>query len=141
MEKRLKKVAKERLADMIQNIIKKMSKEQIGVAINAEMKQLNPKFRDPNTIQKLNDIMLEFNSFVPPLGKNKGKIGLSVITVEGSYKGFSNYVKKNFYKKSAKVTKKDIDALWYIHVYDMALIANDSRQFRKTIGIKKGFFG
>ena len=53
MEKRLKKVAKERLADMIQNIIKKMSKEQIGVAINAEMKQLNPKFRDPTTIQKL----------------------------------------------------------------------------------------
>ena len=140
MDTSLKKVAKERLADMVQNIIKRMSKEEIGENINIEVKRLNPKFRHPDTIQKLNDIMLEFNSFVPPIGKHAGKIALSVVTVEGAYKGFSNFVKKNFFKKGTKVTKKDVDAFFFIFVYDLSLIALDNKEFRKSIGIKKGFF-
>ena len=43
MHKTLKKVENERLADMVQNIIKRMSKEEIGISINEEMKNLNPK--------------------------------------------------------------------------------------------------
>jgi|TARA_B100001971_G_C17758745_1_gene319144 hypothetical protein len=141
MHKTLKKVENERLADMVQNIIKRMSKEEIGISINEEMKNLNPKFRNRDFIKNLNDIMLDFDSFVPPIGKNAGKIALSVVTVGGSYKGFSNYVKNKYVKKGTKVTSKDVDALFFIHVYDYALIAHDSKQFRKQIGIRKGFFG
>ena len=39
-----------------------MSKEEIGESIKIEVKRLNPKFRHPDTIKNLNDIMLEFNS-------------------------------------------------------------------------------
>ena len=44
-------------------------------------------------------------------------------------------------KKGTKITSKDMDALFYLFVYDLAMCAFDSRQFRKQIGIKKGFFG
>ena len=42
----LKKVGKERLADMVQNIIKKMSKEEIGESIKIEVKRIFFKKRD-----------------------------------------------------------------------------------------------
>ena len=58
MHKTLKKVEKERLADMIQNIIKRMSKKQISECVSAEAKNLSPKFKDPDFVTKLNDIMI-----------------------------------------------------------------------------------
>ena len=130
MHKTLKKVEKERLADMIKNIIKRMSKKQIAVCVSAEAKNLSPKFKDPDFVTKLNDIMIDFNSS-----------SLSTVTVGGCYNGFSDYVKTKYIKKGTKITSKDIDALFYLFVYDLALCAFDSRQFRKQIGIKKGFFG
>ena len=74
--------------------------------------------------------MIDFNSSL-----------LSTVTVGGCYNGFSDYVKTKYIKKGTKITSKDIDALFYLFVYDLALCAFDSRQFRKQIGIKKGFFG
>ena len=130
MHKTLKKIENERLADMIQNIIKKMSKQEISQSVSSEVQSLSPKFQNPDFITKLNDIMIDFNSS-----------SFSIITVGGCYKGFTDYVKTKYIKKGTKITSKDIDILFYLFIYDVALAAFDSRPFRKQLGIKKGFFG
>ena len=36
---------------------------------------------------------------------------------------------------------KSLDALFYLHVYDVALISFENNEIRKILKIKKGFFG
>lgn len=130
MHQSLKKIENERLADMIQNIIKKMSKQQISQSVSAEAQNLSKKFQNPDFVTNLNDIMMEFNAS-----------SFSIITVGGSYKGFTDYVKTKYLKKGTKISSKDLDALFYLFVYDVSMMAFDSRPFRKQLGIKKGLFG
>ena len=130
MHQSLKKIENERLADMIQNIIKKMSKQQISQSVSAEAQNLSKKFQNPDFVTNLNDIMMEFNAS-----------SFSIITVGGSYKGFTDYVKTKYLKKGTKISSKDLDALFYLFVYDVSMMALDSRPFRKQLGIKKGLFG
>ena len=124
MHQSLKKIENERLADMIQNIIKKMSKQQISQSVSAEAQNLSKKFQNPDFVTNLNDIMMEFNAS-----------SFSIITVGGSYKGFTDYVKTKYIKKGTKISSKDLDALFYLFVYDVAMMAFDSRPFRKQLGI------
>lgn len=130
MHQTIKKIENERLADMIENIIKKMSKQQISQSVSAEVQNLSKKFQNPDFITNLNDIMMDFNAS-----------SFSVVTVGGSYKGFTDYVKTEYSKEGTKISSKDLDALFYLFVYDVAMIAFDSKPFRKQLGIKKGFFG
>ena len=84
--------------------------------------------------------MLEFLSMPVLAGKDKGEISGAVIKVEGAYKVYKQKVKKNI-KLIKPMDAKSLDALFYLHVYDLAFIAYENKSMRKTLKIKKGFFG
>lgn len=139
MHKTLKNVQNKRLADLIENIIKKMNKAQIGECVNAEFENLDPQFQDPKLIGDINDSMVDRMPLILPAGENEGKTIGESLTVKGAYKGFKFDLEKNL-KLKKKIDQKSLDALFYMHVYDLALIALENKPFRKILKIKKGFF-
>lgn len=140
MHKTLLKVKSKKLADLIENIIKKMSKKDILNCVSAEASMLAAQFKNPELVRNLNDDMLDFLSTPVLGGKNKGEPCASVIKVDGAYKALKHIIKTKV-KLIKPLDKKSMDALFYLHVYDLALIAFDNKKIRKILNIKKGFFG
>ena len=142
MHHSLKKIKKERFADLIQNIIKKQTKEEIFQSVTSEMKIIkSKKFKNPDLILALNDQVSEFD-FMPVLGgEHKGEISIKVVLVEGKYKGLKYYIEKKLFKKSTKIDTKTMDSMFCLHTYHYAIMAHDDRRLRKVLGIKKGLFG
>ncbi len=140
MHKTLLKVKNKKLAELIENIINKMNKNEILNCVQSESSLLAPQFRNPDLIGELNNAMLNFLDSPVLAGKNKGEISATVIKVEGAYKVLKQMIKKDV-KLKKPLDNKSMDALFYLHVYDLALIASEKRAVRKMLGIKKGFFG
>ena len=140
MHKTLLKVKNKKLAELIENIINKMNKNEILNCVQSESSLLAPQFRNPDLIGELNNAMLNFLDSPILAGKNKGEISATVIKVEGAYKVLKQMIKKDV-KLKKPLDNKSMDALFYLHVYDLALIASEKRAVRKMLGIKKGFFG
>lgn len=140
MHKTLVKVKNKRLAELIENIIKKMNKNEIIQSVQAESSLLAPQFRNPDLVGELNNRMLDFLSVPVAAGKHQGEMSGAVTTVDGAYKVLTNIIKKNI-KLKKPLDKKSLDALFYLHVYDLALLASEKREVRKLLKIKKGFFG
>tara|TARA_A100001011_G_scaffold143542_1_gene151585 strand:+ start:160 stop:582 length:423 start_codon:yes stop_codon:yes gene_type:complete len=140
MHKTLLKVKNKKLAELIENIINKMNKNEILKCVQSESSLLAPQFRNPDLIGELNNAMLNFLDSPVLAGKNKGEISATVIKVEGAYKVLKQMIKKDV-KLKKPLDNKSMDALFYLHVYDLALIASEKRAVRKMLGIKKGFFG
>ena len=65
----------------------------------------------------------------------------SVILKKGAYKYDKHILDKYNVKLKKPLDKKSLDSLFYLHVYDLALIASEKREVRKLLKIKKGFFG
>ena len=130
MHKTLTKVKNKRLADLIENIIKKMNKNEILECVQSESSLLAKQFKD----------LLEFLSMPVLAGKDKGEVSGAVIKVDGAYKVFKTKIKKGM-KLVKPMDAKSLDALFYLHVYDLALIAYENKAMRKTLKIKKGLFG
>ena len=140
MHKTLTKVKNKRLADLIENIIKKMNKSEILECVQYESSLLAKQFKDPDLVEALNNDMLEFLSMPVLAGKDKGEVSGAVIKVDGAYKTFKIKIKKGM-KLVKPMDTKSLDALFYLHVYDLALIAYENKAMRKTLKIKKGLFG
>jgi len=140
MHKTLIKVKNKRLADLIENIIKKMNKNEILECVQSESSLLAKQFKDPDLVEALNNDMLEFLSMPVLAGKDKGEVSGAVIKVDGAYKVFKTKIKKGM-KLVKPMDAKSLDALFYLHVYDLALIAYENKAMRKTLKIKKGLFG
>ena len=140
MHKTLTKVKNKRLADLIENIIKKMNKSEILECVQYESSLLAKQFKDPDLVEALNNDMLEFLSMPVLAGKDKGEVSGAVIKVDGAYKVFKTKIKKGM-KLVKPMDAKSLDALFYLHVYDLALIAYENKAMRKTLKIKKGLFG
>ena len=140
MHKTLTKVKNKRLADLIENIIKKMNKSEILKCVQFESSLLATQFKNPDLIEALNNDMLEFLSMPVLAGKDKGEVSGAVIKVDGAYKTFKTKIKKGM-KLVKPMDVKSLDALFYLHVYDLALIAYENKAMRKTLKIKKGLFG
>ena len=140
MHKTLTKVKNKRLADLIENIIKKMNKSEILKCVQFESSLLATQFKNPDLIEALNNDMLEFLSIPVLAGKEKGEVSGAVIKVDGAYKAFKAKIKKGM-KLVKPMDAKSLDALFYLHVYDLALIAYENKAMRKTLKIKKGLFG
>lgn len=140
MHKTLTKVKNKRLADLIENIIKKMNKSEILECVQYESSLLAKQFKDPDLVEALNNDMLEFLSMPVLAGKDKGEVSGAVIKVDGAYKTFKTKIKKGM-KLVKPMDAKSLDALFYLHVYDLALIAYENKAMRKTLKIKKGLFG
>ena len=140
MHKTLTKVKNKRLADLIENIIKKMNKNEILECVQSESSLLAKQFKDPDLVEALNNDMLEFLSMPVLAGKDKGEVSGAVIKVDGAYKTFKTKIKKGM-KLVKPMDAKSLDALFYLHVYDLALIAYENKAMRKTLKIKKGLFG
>ena len=140
MHKTLLKVKNKKLAELIENIINKMNKNEILNCVQSESSLLAPQFRNPDLIGELNNAMLNFLDSPILAGKNKGEISATVIKVEGAYKVLKQMIKKDV-KLQKPLDNKSMYALFYLHVYDLALIASEKRAERKMLGIKKGFFG
>jgi len=140
MHKTLTKVKNKRLADLIENIIKKMNKNEILECVQSESSLLAKQFKDPDLVEALNNDMLEFLSMPVLAGKDKGEVSGAVIKVDGAYKVFKTKIKKGM-KLVKPMDAKSLDALFYLHVYDLALIAYENKAMRKTLKIKKGLFG
>ena len=140
MHKTLTKVKNKRLADLIENIIKKMNKSKILECVQSESSLLAKQFKDPDLVEAINNDMLEFLSMPVLAGKDKGEVSGAVIKVDGAYKAFKTKIKKGM-KLVKPMDAKSLDALFYLHVYDLALIAYENKAMRKTLKIKKGLFG
>ncbi|MDC6479743.1 hypothetical protein PQY92_02545 [Candidatus Pelagibacter sp.] len=140
MHKTLTKVKNKRLADLIENIIKKMNKSEILECVQYESSLLAKQFKNPDLVEALNNDMLEFLSMPVLAGKDKGEVSGAVIKVDGAYKTFKTKIKKGM-KLVKPMDVKSLDALFYLHVYDLALIAYENKAMRKTLKIKKGLFG
>ena len=140
MHKTLLKVKNKKLAELIENIINKMNKNEILNCVQSESSLLAQQFSNPDLIGELNNAMLNFLDSPVLAGKNKGEISATVIKVEGAYKVLKQMIKKDV-KLKKPLDNRSMDALFYLHVYDLALIASEKRAVRKMLGIKKGFFG
>ena len=140
MHKTLVKVKNKKLSELVENIINKMSKNEILQCVQSESSLLATQFRNPELVMNLNNAMLELLDSPILAGKNKGEISAKVIKVEGAYKALKHMIKKDV-KLLKPLDKKSMDALFYLHVYDLALVASEKRAVRKMLGIKKGFFG
>ena len=140
MHKTLIKVKNKRLADLIENIIKKMNKSEILKCVQSEASHLAPQFKNPDLVEALNNDMLELLSIPVLAGKHTGEMSGAVVKVEGAYKTLKLKIKKNM-KLIKPLDTKSLDALFYLHVYDVALIAFENKEIRKILKIKKGFFG
>ena len=140
MHKTLTKVKNKRLADLIEIIIKEKNKREILECVQFESSQLATQFKDPDLIEALNNDMLELLSMPVLAGKDKGEVSGAIIKVEGAYKAFKEKIKKSI-KLIKPMDVKSLNALFNIHVFDLALIASENKAMRKTLKIKKGFFG
>ena len=140
MHKSFKKDAKRRFADVVQDIIKMTSKEEIIMFIQSQALNLDPQFKDQNLIQQINDYELQMLQTPIVAGKDKGKPIISVIKLEQHYKGFKATLAKNL-KLKRKMDKKSLDALFTIHLHDIAIIASGNKKLRKLMNIKGGIFG
>ena len=140
MHKTLTKVKNKRLADLIEIIIKEKNKREILECVQFESSQLATQFKDPDLIEALNNDMLELLSMPVLAGKDKGEVSGAIIKVEGAYKAFEEKIKKSI-KLIKPMDAKSLNALFNIHVFDLALIASENKAMRKTLKIKKGFFG
>ena len=139
MHKSFKKDAKRRFADVVQDIIKMTSKEEIIMFIQSQALNLDPQFKDQNLIQQINDYELQMLQTPIVAGKDKGKPIISVIKLEQHYKGFKATLAKNL-KLKRKMDKKSLDALFTIHLHDIAIIASGNKKLRKLMNIKGGIF-
>ena len=108
--------------------------------VQSESSLLATQFKDPDLVEALNNDMLEFLSMPVLAGKDKGEVSGAVIKVDGAYKAFKAKIKKGM-KLVKPMDAKSLDALFYLHVYDLALIAYENKAMRKTLKIKKGLFG
>ncbi len=140
MHKSFKKDAKRRFADVVQDIIKMTSKEEIIMFIQSQALNLDPQFKDQNLIQQINDYELQMLQTPIIAGKDKGKPIISVIKLEQHYKGFKATLAKKL-KLKRKMDKKSLDALFTIHLHDIAIIASGNKKLRKLMNIKGGIFG
>ena len=140
MHKTLTKVKNKRLADLIEIIIKEKNKREILECVQFESSQLATQFKNPDLIEALNNDMLELLSMPVLAGKDKGEVSGAIIKVEGAYKAFKEKIKKSI-KLIKPMDVKSLNALFNIHVFDLALIASENKAMRKTLKIKKGFFG
>ena len=140
MHKSFKKDAKRRFADVVQDIIKMTSKEEIIMFIQSQALNLDPQFKDQNLIQQINDYELQMLQTPIIVGKDKGKPIISFIKLEQHYKGFKATLAKNL-KLKRKMDKKSLDALFTIHLHDIAIIASGNKKLRKLMNIKGGIFG
>ena len=140
MHKSFKKDAKRRFADVVQDIIKMTSKEEIIMFIQSQALNLDPQFKDQNLIQQINDYELQMLQTPIIAGKDKGKPIISVIKLEQHYKGFKATLAKKL-KLKRKMDKKSLDALFTIHLHDIAIIASGNKKLRKLTNIKGGIFG
>ncbi len=102
MHKSFKKDAKRRFADVVQDIIKMTSKEEIIMFIQSQALNLDPQFKDQNLIKQINDYELQMLQTPIIAGKDKGKPIISVIKLEQHYKGFKATLAKNL-----KLKRKD----------------------------------
>jgi len=139
MHKSFKKDGKRRFADVVQDIIKMTSKEEIIMFIQSQALNLDPQFKDQNLIQQINDYELQMLQTPIVAGKDKGKPIISVIKLEQHYKGFKATLAKNL-KLKRKMDKKSLDALFTIHLHDIAIIASGNKKLRKLMNIKGGIF-
>ena len=140
MHKSFKKDAKRRFADVVQDIIKMTSREEIIMFIQSQALNLDPQFKDQNLIQQINDYELQMLQTPIIAGKDKGKPIISVIKLEQHYKGFKATLAKKL-KLKRKMDKKSLDALFTIHLHDIAIIASGNKKLRKLMNIKGGIFG
>ena len=76
MHKSFKKDAKRRFADVVQDIIKMTSKEEIIMFIQSQALNLDPQFKDQNLIQQINDYELQMLQTPIIAGKDKGNTTL-----------------------------------------------------------------
>ena len=67
----------------------------------------------------------------------KCRIGVDQFEGEDYLKSF---IEKRLFKKPIKVDSKTLDAIFYLHAYNYALIAHTNKDVRKVMKIKKGFF-
>ena len=95
MHKTLVKVKNKKLSELVENIINKMSKNEILQCVQSESSLLAPQFRNPELVMDLNNAMLEFLDSPILAGKNKGEISATVIKVEGAYKALKHMIKKD----------------------------------------------
>ena len=108
--------------------------------IQSQAFNLDPQFKDQNLIQQINDYELQMLQTPIIVGKDKGKPIISVIKLEQHYKGFKATLAKNL-KLKRKMDKKSLDALFTIHLHDIAIIASGNKKLRKLMNIKGGIFG
>ena len=100
---------------------------------------LDNQFRNPELMKQINDSQNEM-LFTPVLGgKHKGEIAGSVVTLENHFKVFEKDLKKDL-KLVKKMDKKSLNALFSIHIHDLALIAIDNKKIRELLKIKGGIF-
>ena len=71
MHKTLVKVKNKKLSELVENIINKMSKNEILQCVQSESSLLAPQFRNPELVMDLNNAMLEFLDSPILAGKNK----------------------------------------------------------------------
>ena len=139
MDKSWKKDAKRRVADVVEDIIKMTSKEEIIMFVRNQSLDLDNQFQNPDLIKQINDSQNEM-LFTPVLGgKHKGEIAGSVVTLENHFKVFEKDLKK-YLKLVKKMDKKSLNALFSIHIHDLALIAIDNKKIRELLKIKGGIF-
>ena len=141
MHHTIKKVEQKRFADLIQNISKKQTESKILQNVSFEMSNIKiKKLKNPDIIQKINELVSEMDFIAVPIGENAGKPGIEVMTVGGKYNGLKSFIEKRLFKKPIKVDSKTSDAIFYLHAYNYALIAHTNKDVRKVMKIKKGFF-
>ena len=141
MHHTLKKVANKRFADLVENIIKKQSEEDILRAVKGEMKNIKmKKFKNVDLIETINERVSEFDFMPTPAGEYAGEIMISVMKVQGKYKALKNFIETKLFKTKTKIDNKTMDAIFYLHTYRYALEAHNNKNVRKVLKIKKGFF-
>ena len=141
MHHTLKKISSKRFADLIENIIKKQSEDDVLKSVKGEMRNVKmKKFKNVELIEDINERGSEFD-FMPALGgKHKGEPIISVFTVEQKYKALKVFIENRLFKKKTKIDNKTMDAIFYLHTYRYALEAFHNKNVRKILKIKKGFF-
>ena len=141
MHHTLKRVEQERFADLIQNIIKKQTEATILQSVTAEMSNIKmKKLKKPKLLAKINELVFEMDYMEVPIGEHAGKPAVQVMTVGGKYNALKNFIEKRLFKKAIKVDSKTLDAIFYLHTYNYALISHTNKNVRKVLKIKKGFF-
>ena len=141
MHHTLKRVEQERFADLIQNIIKKQTEATILQSVTAEMSNIKmKKLKNPKLLAKINELVFEMDYMEVPIGEHAGKPAVQVMTVGGKYNALKNFIEKRLFKKAIKVDSKTLDATFYLHTYNYALISHTNKNVRKVLKIKKGFF-